>query len=126
MKDLRITEFFTTDELTGIYNAALAEFTACYEDKNDEGNENYLLLLFVDYAFAAYKLRQCEEYMEMYNNFKEICEARGNTSFLRVWEGVFISTALRHPELEVTDILRKCAANLCDIMEKHFGDLLKD
>lgn len=125
MKDLRLTELFSQDELQAIMHAAQAEYNVKYSD-DKEGEEIYKFLLSVDYAHAAYMLHQSEEYMEMYNGFKKICEAKGDTAFLRIWEGMCLSTALNCPELEVTDILRKCAANLCELMEKYFGDILKD
>lgn len=125
MKDLRLTGLFSRDELQAIMNAAQAEYNVTYSgDKKDE--EIYKFLLSVDYAHAAYMLHQSPEYMEMYNGLKKICEAKGDTAFLRIWEGMCLNMALHNPELEVTDILRKCAANLCDIMEKYFGDILKD
>ena len=126
LKGLRIGEFFSDDELMGIYNAAEAEYETSLSDTNEKDKMNYMCLLFADYVHTAYILHQSPEYMEMYNGFKEICEAKGNTTFLRIWEGMCLNAALHNPELELTDILRGCAANLCDLMEKFFGDILKD
>ena len=126
MKDLRIGEFFSTDELMGIYNAAKAEYQTSFSDTGEKDKIEYMCLLFADYTHAAYMLRQSAEYMEMYNGFKKICEAKGDTSFLRIWEGMCLNTALHNSKLEITGILRECAARLCEIMEEHFGDILKD
>lgn len=126
MNDLRITEFFTSDELDGIYNAAHAEYEVDFKDEKGEGKELYLLLLFADYTHAAYLLRQSKEYMQAYNDFKEICESRGNTSFLRIWEGMCINMALHNPELKVGEVVAACCARICELMVKHFPDVAKD
>ena len=126
LKGLRIGEFFSVDELMGIYKAAKAEYKTSLSDTNEKDKMDYMCLLFADYVHAAYMLHQSPEYMEMYNGFKEICEAKGDTAFLRIWEGMCLNIALHNPELEVTDILRECAASLCELMEEQFGDILKD
>ena len=125
MKNLRLSELFSQDELQGIMTAAQAEYNVKYSH-DKEGKDIYLFLLSVDYAHAAYMLRQSEEYMKLYNDFKKICELKGDTTFLRIWEGMCLNMTLHNPELEVTNILRECAANLCELMEEHFGDILKD
>lgn len=126
LKGLRIGEFFSVDELMGIYNAAKAEYTASFSDTGEKDKIDYMCLLFAEYTHAAYILRQSAEYMEMYNGFKKIGEAKGDTTFLRIWEGMCLNMALHNPELEVTDVLRECAASLCELMEEQFGDILKD
>lgn len=115
MKDLRIGEFFSVDELMGIYNAAKAEYKTCLSDTDEKDKIYYTCLLFADYTHTAYILHQSPEYMEIYNGFKKICEAKGDTAFLRIWEGMCLNTALHNSELEVTDILRECTANLCEL-----------
>ena len=126
LKGLRIGEFFSVDELMGIYNAAKAEYKTSLSDTDEKDKIDYMCFLFADYVHTAFMLHQSPEYMEMYNDFKKICEAKGDTTFLRIWEGMCLNAALHNPELEVTDILRECAANLCELMEEHFGDILKD
>lgn len=125
MKNLRLSELFSQDELQGIMTAAQAEYNVKYSH-DKEGKDIYLFLLSADYAHAAYMLHQSEEYMKLYNDFKKICEAKGDTTFLRIWEGMCLNTALHSPEYEVKDILRECATNICDLMEKYFGDIIKD
>lgn len=126
MKDLRIGEFFSTDELKGIYKAAKTEYETSFSGTDEKDKIEYMCILFADYTYAAYMLRQSAEYMEMYNGFKKICEAKGDTSFLRIWEGMCLNTALHNSELEITDILRVSAARLYEVKKKHFGDIPKD
>lgn len=126
MKDLRITEFFTTDELEGIYNAALAEFKINYKGATGKEKEMFMMFLFADYTHMAYLLHKSEEYMRAYNDFKEVCEATGHTSFLRTWDGMCIHTALHNPKLTIGEIVGKCCADVCRVIEKHFPDAAED
>ena len=125
MKNLRLSELFSQDELQGIMTAAQAEYNVKYSH-DKEGKDIYLFLLLVDYEHAAYILNKSEEYMKLYNDFKKICELKGDTTFLRIWMGMCLNTALHNPEYEVKDILRECSGNLCYLMEKHFGDIIKN
>lgn len=126
MKDLRITEFFTSDELEGIYNAARAEFIIDYKDAKGEDKELFMLFLFADYTHMAYLLRKSDVYMRAYNDFKEICEGLGRMCFLRVWEGMCINSALHNPELTISDVVSKCCLDVCKIIEKHFPEVAED
>ena len=125
MKNLRLSELFSQDELQGIMTAAQAEYNVKYSH-DKEGKDIYLFLLSVDYAHAAYILHQSEEYMKLYNDFKKICELKGDTTFLRIWMGMCLNTALHNPEYEVKDILSECSVNLYYLTEKHFGDIIKN
>ena len=125
MKNLRLSELFSQDELQGIMTAAQAEYNVRYSH-DKEGKDIYLFLLSVDYAHAAYMLHQSEEYMKLYNDFKKICELKGDTTFLLIWMGMCLDTALHNPEYEVKDILSECSVNLCYLTEKHFGDIIKN
>lgn len=126
MKDLRITEFFTTDELEGIYNAARAEYITEHKDAKGKEKEIFMLLLFADYTHMAYLLRKSEEYMRAYNDFRKVCEAAGRMSFLRIWEGVCINIALHNPELTIGEIVGKCCADVYEVIEKHFPEVAED
>ena len=126
MKDLRITEFFITDELEGIYNAARAEFITNYKGLAGNEKEMFMMFLFADYTHMAYLLHKSEEYMRAYNDFKGICEAIGHTSFLRIWEGVCINIALHNPKLTIGEIVGKCCVYVCKVIEKHFPEAAED
>ena len=73
MKNLRLSELFSQDELQVIMTAAQAEYNVKYSH-DKEGKDIYLFLLSVDYAHAAYILHQSEEYMESFNRLKATCK----------------------------------------------------
>lgn len=126
MKDLRITEFFTTDELENIYNAARDEYKIHYKDAKGEEKELFMLFLFADYTHMAYLLRQSKEYMRAYNDFKEVCEEIGRMNFLRVWERMCIDRALHNPELTIREVISSCCLGVCKVIETHFPEAAEE